>query len=464
MGQRRFFALILLLTISLFSFSAWSQNAVQITAAQGASNFIPGVGTNIPLIYAGVVGPDCNASGILTCSNCGAAAGNAGHACNSQRIGQNSILRLFFTVTAATVAGPGQVGFSFGGGTISPLPGTPIFSQAQYAQGQTGSVDIPWSTLCGLTDGTTAGDATCNAAGGIGYIGANIVLYVGITNVTILTNDGQANLYILGYDGDQTAGGVIDTITPNSAANAFGIGAFHASPGDGKIYVTDITTVAGSFCNPTYVGNVRVFYSPNSLAEASYGGPSVDLPMGVGCAPIGDWIVDGLQNGTSYYFNISIRDLAFNNVFLIDPAFISAQGTCNQPINNPGVDAGCDYIATPGAVTGLLPNAFNCFISTAAYGSGFAPKVDTFRRFRDRFLITNALGRAFTLAYYKYGKIMAEHIAGHPARQFVARIFLTPLWALAWLSIQYGIIGTLLIILATWFLVSTTWRELRRAH
>lgn len=71
-----------------------------------------------------------------------------------------------------------------------------------------------------------------------------------------------------------------------------------------------------------------------------------------------------------------------------------------------------------------------CFVATAAYGSPLAAEVGTFRRFRDRHLMNNALGRAFVSAYYEVGPHAAEALEAHPWLKSAARAFLTPLAAL----------------------------------
>ncbi|MCB9656593.1 MAG: trypsin inhibitor-like cysteine-rich domain-containing protein [Polyangiales bacterium] len=71
-----------------------------------------------------------------------------------------------------------------------------------------------------------------------------------------------------------------------------------------------------------------------------------------------------------------------------------------------------------------------CFIATAAYGSPLAAEVGTFRRFRDRHLMTNALGRAFVDAYYEFGPEAARSLDERPWLKEAARAFLTPLAAL----------------------------------
>ncbi|MFQ5454663.1 MAG: C25 family cysteine peptidase [Nitrospirota bacterium] len=68
-----------------------------------------------------------------------------------------------------------------------------------------------------------------------------------------------------------------------------------------------------------------------------------------------------------------------------------------------------------------------CFIATAAYGSYIEPHVMILREFRDRYLLTNNIGRKFVFLYYKYSPPIADIIAGSPLLRFAVRIFLLPL-------------------------------------
>jgi hypothetical protein len=72
-----------------------------------------------------------------------------------------------------------------------------------------------------------------------------------------------------------------------------------------------------------------------------------------------------------------------------------------------------------------LPNK-GCFIATAAYGHYSAPQVQALRAFRDRYLVTNAPGRAFVDWYYRYGPIGAEFLNIHPWLKPVVRTTLMP--------------------------------------
>lgn len=72
-----------------------------------------------------------------------------------------------------------------------------------------------------------------------------------------------------------------------------------------------------------------------------------------------------------------------------------------------------------------------CFIATAAYGDPMASELGALRRFRDRHLSNNAVGRALVAAYYEVGPSLAAFIAEDEDRRAVARTLLSPFVALA---------------------------------
>jgi hypothetical protein len=92
-----------------------------------------------------------------------------------------------------------------------------------------------------------------------------------------------------------------------------------------------------------------------------------------------------------------------------------------------------------------------CFIATAAYGFYSAPQVQVLRDFRDRYLLTNAPGRAFVAWYYRHGPNGARFLNQHPIFKPLVRVALLPLVAGAFflmttpVSVKIGVLLCLII-------------------
>jgi len=70
-----------------------------------------------------------------------------------------------------------------------------------------------------------------------------------------------------------------------------------------------------------------------------------------------------------------------------------------------------------------------CFIATAAYGTAMAKEVIILKKFRDKYLLKNKLGRAFVRWYYKHSPKYARIIRKKPVLKAIVRIGLKPLIA-----------------------------------
>lgn len=98
----------------------------------------------------------------------------------------------------------------------------------------------------------------------------------------------------------------------------------------------------------------------------------------------------------------------------------------------------------------------SCFIATAAFGSQIEPEVMALRRFRDRFLLTNAAGRTFTAWYYRLSPPIADYIRGRESLRAAVRALLMPLV----LVIRYPeLAGWLALVLAGWQVLNRSDRD-----
>ena len=93
-----------------------------------------------------------------------------------------------------------------------------------------------------------------------------------------------------------------------------------------------------------------------------------------------------------------------------------------------------------------LPNT-GCFIATAAYGSYSSSHVQALRKFRDQYLLTNAVGRALVGWYYAYGPIGAQFLNEHPGWKPVARGALLPAVGMALFLTQTSTLTKVVVVM-----------------
>jgi len=123
---------------------------------------------------------------------------------------------------------------------------------------------------------------------------------------------------------------------------------------------------------------------------------------------------------------------------------------------------GQDFVGDPGIRGG---SGEPCFVATAAYGTPVSSEVDTLRRFRDKYLLTNRPGAAFVQAYYRFSPPVARFIAARAPLRTAVRACLAPVVAVAKLALGSspaqvaGVIGTALLGLGV--LISTRRRRTR---
>ncbi|HQP95059.1 MAG TPA: fibronectin type III domain-containing protein, partial [Myxococcota bacterium] len=150
-----------------------------------------------------------------------------------------------------------------------------------------------------------------------------------------------------------------------------------------------------------------VYWDDSSFSNSTKNNVSVAGPMSGS-----SYQITSLDNDTEYFYAVSSVDENDNE------SVLSAVSSA-MPIN---VSDFWEHYRQSG---GTEDGGF-CFIATAAWGSYMAPEVRALRLFRDTYLMTNGLGRAFVRLYYATSPALADAISSSPALRASARIVLAP--------------------------------------
>jgi hypothetical protein len=192
-------------------------------------------------------------------------------------------------------------------------------------------------------------------------------------------------------------------------------------------------------------------FSITGLASGTTVTVTIELPSAV---PVGTqyWKYGPTpDNPTDHWYQLPMGDDDGDNVItitLVDGGLGDDDLTANGVI----VDQG-------GPGNPPAPPREGCFIATAAYGTPMAEEIQILREFRDEYLLTNPLGRAFVDFYYRVSPPMAEFITEHPGLKPIVRAGLFPAVAMSTVAVnttpaeKAAIIGLLVLVsvaLAVW--------------
>lgn len=361
-----------------------------------------------PIIYAGFAGtctPDTSSQ--ETCNSCD---GTGPLPCNRTNAYPALKLRLQLTSTNTALT-PSGVSLTLGGDSFSPSTLTVLNGVI--------SITTTWNDICTFLD-----KANCE--------GVNHDLVVSVSATS--TSESFTYKLITRYvdPSDTTKQTYVDCGDGAPASANFGFCHFTAYPGDEKIYADELAAVDGYPASPlssvNYSG-VLFFYEeaadPNNLAGTvaaiTNASPSAEMTATTTAnPPISDNRISGLANGATYCMLMANRDLT---------GIISYFTPGDRPTS--------ELCATPDQVVGLLDDK-SCFIATAAFESDMAPQVQSFRNFRDKYLIPYSAGRELVKFYYEVSPRYAEMISQSELSKSLVRGILWPLLLFVELSIALG--------------------------
>jgi hypothetical protein len=184
----------------------------------------------------------------------------------------------------------------------------------------------------------------------------------------------------------------------------------------------------------------RVYYSIPSFTASSLPATFIDVTG----ETVTSTTIPNLTNGTPYF--VAVASLKQTTFFVAVTAVVDLNiaanfgaASANESAFSSEVSQGVGPIVQSAGISNMksefpetpapFPNlkSEGCFIATAAYGFYSAPQVQALRDFRDRYLLTNAPGRAFVAWYYHYGPLGAHYINLHPWLKAPVRLALLPL-------------------------------------
>ncbi|WP_413576848.1 CFI-box-CTERM domain-containing protein [Bdellovibrio sp. HCB290] len=359
-----------------------------------------------PIIYGGIAGTCVSSTTNSTCDTC---AGDGLKPCNKNAIFPELQLTIVLNSTTP-ITSAADISMKIDSSTVN---GTVVPGSSGVA------ITLTWADICSKA----INDSTCLADN----LNHDLVITAAANSTGAA--GGTFTFQIITSVADTAASEYTDCPVDVAVPASTGLCNFTAFPGDSKLYARDLgasdqypaSTAGVNFTSAVFFYEPQTGTDPNNttVAKITNKSPSFEVPINV--SAMSKVYVSGLTNGTNYCMVMANKDLT-GNIYRYTPvASVSADSLCGTP--------------TP--VAGLLDDK-SCFIATAAFGSDMAPEVQSFRDFRNKYLLPYSWGRSLVKTYYKYSPKYANMIAQNDTAKIAVRGVLWPMLFFARMSVAVG--------------------------
>ncbi len=421
--------------------------SVQIT---GTSQVGRDATNSVTIVYGGIAGPIC-ASPVAnsTCNTC-LQAGTA-DACNLTGVHSTLIITVSFTLTK-DIPGTGTIkaGVYVIADGASALSGSPLLVDVPLpaVAATTVQVTTTWGELCSLT-----GFPNCTGIADDQVLSGQLAFGIdssGVSSGSAVDFDETKRVPIKLHHLTPASAQSTQTFCPATPAQGACNVKFLA--GDQKAYVDSFPVALGVATSGIAWDGVAFF--PISVPVDGTGDAAAYSTFvtnrvaptikALSAGNLADSSITGLTNYEKFCLVYGTKNLAQNIYKIVNDPLAAATGCI-----------------IPSEVVGILDDK-HCFISTAAFGSEMAPEVQSFRNFRDQFLIHNYFGRKFIKFYYQEGPAAADLISKSEFLKSATRTLLYPVLGFVQISLQFGILAALLTLIVLLILFSQVSRFLFR--
>jgi uncharacterized repeat protein (TIGR02543 family) len=428
--------------------------------------------------------------------------------------GDYSITATFVAVydlTISSTAGgsvtlPGEGAFTYDAGTVVSLTAAPAsgyhFVNWTGDVGTIANVNVATTTITMNGDYSIAANfvavydltISSTAGGSVTTPGEGTFIYDTGTVVSLVANP-LSGYYFVNWTGDVGTVANVNTasttITMNGdysiAANFVAVydltisstaGGSVTLPGEGA-FTYDAGTVVSLAATPAsgyqfvnWTGDVGTIANINAASTTITMNGDYSITANFEAIPAGQYRLDISSSGCGYvntpgegifaYDEGTVVELVANpvgdNVFVKWTGDVSTIADVEDATTN--ITMNGDYAIT----ATFLCEGRLCFIATAAYGTPMAKEIEILREFRDKYLMTNPVGKGLVEFYYRVSPPIAEFITEHPTLKPIVRAGLVPAVAVSTIVVnttpaeKMGVVGLLVLV----SVVLVVWAKRRR--